>query len=167
VSVRLIDLTLPILEPLAAGDATAAREAIGLEIPPDFTAREGFWEAFATKLRDAPDSAGWHVYAVVADDVIVGDAGFKGAPDSDGAVEIGYATLPDHRRNGHAVAAVRLLLERAAADPAVHLVRAEVEHGNDASVAVLVSAGFVPAGERIDPEDGRLLLFSHATGSAP
>ena len=166
-SVRLIDLPLPVLESLAAGDGSAAGAALGLEIPADFTAREGFWASFAAKLRAAPSSAGWHVYAVAADSVIVGDAGFKGPPDADGAVEIGCAILPEHRRNGYALAAARLLLEHAASNPAVRLVRAEVVENNAASVAVLAKAGFLTDGERIDPEEGRLLLYSHVARWAP
>jgi ribosomal-protein-alanine N-acetyltransferase len=167
VNVRLIDLPLPVLESLAAGDAAAAGEALGLEIPADFTPREGFWASFATKLRAAPSSAGWHVYAVARDDVIVGDAGFKGPPDADGAVEIGCAILPEHRRNGYALAAARLLLERAAGAPAARLVRAEVVESNAASVAVLAKAGFQLDGERIDPDEGRLFLYSHVARWAP
>ncbi|MCW2749949.1 MAG: hypothetical protein JWR83_1059 [Aeromicrobium sp.] len=161
-NVRLVDLPLAVLEPLAVGDTDSAGRVLGLEIPADFAARSGLWGFFAAKLREEPASAWWQVHAVVRDNVIVGDAGFKGPPDTDGNVEIGYSTLPHHRRNGYAVAAVRLLIERAAGDPAVRLIRAEVEDGNDASVAVLSSAGFLPVGERIDPEEGRLLLFSHA-----
>jgi RimJ/RimL family protein N-acetyltransferase len=167
VNVRLIDLPLPVLDSLAAGDGSAAGEALGLEIPADFTAREGFWTSFATKLRAAPASAGWHVYAVARDDVIVGDAGFKGPPDTDGSVEIGCAILPEHRRNGYALAAARLLVERAAVDPAVRVVRAEVVESNAASLAVLAKAGFKHDGERIDPEEGRLLLYSHVARLAP
>lgn len=165
-SVRLIDLPLSVLESLASGDIAAAGEILGLVIHAEFAA-SGLWGFFAARLREAPASAGWHVSAVVRDNVIVGDAGFKGAPDSDGTVEIGYSTLPDHRRNGYAVAAVRLLTERAARDPAVRLVRAEVEEGNTASVAVMTGAAFVLDGERIDPEDGRLLCYSHMARWAP
>lgn len=153
-SVRLVDLTVPILELLATGDVAGAEAALGMRIPPEFAAETGKWGFFA--------ASGWPIHAVAYDDTIVGDAGFKGQPDSDGAVEIGYAIRESHRRLGYATAAVRLLLERATADPAVRSVRAEVEDGNVASVGVLTSAGFQLDGERIDPEEGRLLLFTHA-----
>jgi RimJ/RimL family protein N-acetyltransferase len=153
-SVRLVDLTVPVLESLAENDVTAAEAALGMSIPPDFAAETGKWSFFA--------ASGWPIHAVVHEDTIVGDAGFKGPSDSDGAVEIGYAILESQRRRGYATAAVRLLLERAAAYPRTRLVRAEVGDGNDASVGVLRAAGFRADGERTDPEEGRLLLFTHS-----
>jgi RimJ/RimL family protein N-acetyltransferase len=152
VSVRLVDLTVPVLEALVAGNTRFAEGELGLAVPPDFAADTGKWAFFA--------SSGWPIHAVADDDTIVGDAGFKGPPDADGAVEIGYAILEPQRRRGYATAAVRLLLERAAAQHGARLVRAEVEEGNVASVAVLTRAGFVPDGERVDPEEGRLLMFT-------
>jgi ribosomal-protein-alanine N-acetyltransferase len=158
-TVRLIDLPLSALESLASGDILAAGEALGLEIPVEFAAKG--WGHFAVRLRESTASAGWNVYAVVRDGVIVGDAGFKGPPDTDGAVEIGYAILPDHRRRGYAVAAVRALLEHAAADPRVRVVRACIDPTNAASIAVVTSAGMLADGEFMHPRDGRQLLFIH------
>lgn len=160
-NVRLIELTLPMCEALADGDLVGATELIGLDIPPAFLERTEVWQYLVGLLTEHPGAAGWTRYAVVDGDTIVGNAGFKGAPDPDGMVEIGYGIQPDHRRRGYAVAAVHLLLDRAAADPRVRIVRAEVVEGNAASVGVLTSAGFLPDGERIDPKDGRLLLFTH------
>ncbi|MDX6278408.1 MAG: hypothetical protein QOJ72_2536, partial [Nocardioidaceae bacterium] len=68
-SVRLVDLTPPVLESLAKHDVTAAEAALGMRIPPDFAAETGKWAFFA--------ASGWPIHAVVHGDTIVGDAGFK------------------------------------------------------------------------------------------
>ena len=152
-NVRLVDLTVPVLEALAGGDVGSAEDALDLKIPPDFAAETGKWAFFA--------SSGWSLHAVVSgEDTIVGDAGFKGAPDSAGAVEIGYAILESQRRRGYAVAAVRLLLDLAAAQPNARLVRAVVDPDNSASIAVVMRAGFTRQDDFIHPRDGRQLLFT-------
>lgn len=151
-TVRLIDLTVPILEALAGGEVTSAEAALRVAVPPDFAAETGKWEFFA--------SSGWPIHAVVRDDTIVGDAGFKGAPDSAGAVEIGYAILEPQRRRGYATAAVRLLLDIAAAEPNARLVRAVINPDNAASIAVVTRTGFTQHGEVMDPQEGRHLLFT-------
>jgi ribosomal-protein-alanine N-acetyltransferase len=163
VTVRLIDLPLSALESLASGDTLAAGEVLGLEIPVDFAAKG--WGHFAARLRESSAAIGWNVYAVVRDDIIVGDAGFKGGPDPDGVVEIGYSILPGHRRRGYATAAVRALLEQGATDPRVRVVQACIDPDNSASIAVVTSAGMIQAGEFIHPSDGRQLLFTFHAGN--
>jgi RimJ/RimL family protein N-acetyltransferase len=153
-NVRLVDLTVPMLETLASGDVTSAEDELHLTIPPDFAAQTGKWEFFA--------ASGWSLHAVVHETTIVGDAGFKGGPDSAGAVEIGYAILEPQRRRGYATAAVRLLVERAAADPDARLVRAVIDPDNAASIAVVMRAGFTQQDDVMHPEDGRQLLFTRA-----
>jgi ribosomal-protein-alanine N-acetyltransferase len=73
--------------------------------------------------------------------VLVGEAGFKGFPDRDGVVEIGYSIVPAHRRRGLATEAVGRLLEWALLRPEVRVVRAECDPANHASIAVLRGLG--------------------------
>jgi RimJ/RimL family protein N-acetyltransferase len=152
-NVRLIALSVPLLETLASGDVSMAEDTLNLTIPPDFAAQTGKWAFFA--------ASDWSLHAVVHEDAtIVGDAGFKGAPDSAGAVEIGYAILESQRRRGYATAAVRLLLDIAAAEPNARLVRAVISPDNAASIAVVTRAGFTHQGDVMHPQDGRQLLFT-------
>lgn len=85
----------------------------------------------------------WGPWQVIerASDVIVGGAGFKGAPDEMGTVEIGYGLAPRARGRGLATEAVIALVEHAFARGAL-AVRAEVPSGHAASARVLVRAGF-------------------------
>lgn len=158
-SLRLVDLPMPVLRSLADGDVAGAETLIGLRMPSEFVGHADIWLYMISLLTECPESAGWTANALVLGDVIVGNAGFKGAPDDRGEVEIGYAILTDHRRRGHAVTAVRLLLDRAACEPSVSSVRATVDPDNTMSVTVLTTSGFVPAGERVHERWGRQLLF--------
>lgn len=69
-------------------------------------------------------------------------------------VEIGYAI--DHlcRRQGHARAALKILLDVAAGDSRVNVVRATVRLDNLASRALIDQHGFSIMGEQWDDNDG-------------
>jgi RimJ/RimL family protein N-acetyltransferase len=94
-----------------------------------------------------------------ATSTIVGLAGFHGAPDDRGMLEIGYSTLPAHRRRGHGREMATTLWAAATEHPAVRVLRATVEPGNEASLAIIRGAGLVHVGEQQDPEDGLELVF--------
>jgi RimJ/RimL family protein N-acetyltransferase len=162
VSVRLAHLSADAFTHLRSGDLDAAERSIGLPVPEEFWAPVEIWTSMLQLLATDPGAADWVMNAVVVDDVIVGNAGFKGAP-LDGVVELGYRISPSHRRRGLASAAVALLLERAAREPSVDRVIARISPVNGASIAVVTSAGFVPDGEHESPRSGRQLQFSHPT----
>lgn len=77
----------------------------------------------------------------------VGGAGFKGAPDARGAVEIGYSIDPPFRRRGYAREAVRALCAWALEQPDIRLVQAQTLPQNAASQGVLAACGFLPDGQ--------------------
>lgn len=158
---RLIDLPLPVLHALADRDVATAEDLIGVPIPDEFAGHLDIWLFMITLLTGRPENSGWTMNALVLNDVIIGNAGFKGAPDQHGEVEVGYGILTDHRGRGHAVAAVALLLDLAAGDPRVSSVRATIRPDNTASLAVITRAGFTPAGDRIHERWGRQLVFCH------
>ena len=62
---------------------------------------------------------------------LVGWGGFKGPPDADGAVEIGYAVAPAWEGRGVATAAVAELLREAWAAPGVRRVLAHTLAGGE------------------------------------
>ena len=158
-SLRLVDLPLPTLHALHGGDVPTAERLIGLPIPAEFGGHLDIWTYMITLLDGRPDNAGWTMNALVRDDEIVGNAGFKGAPDDEGQVELGYGILTTHRRQGLAVAAAGLLVEHAEREPSVTRVLATINPDNLASVGVITKAGFEPAGDRIHPRWGRQLRF--------
>ena len=73
--------------------------------------------------------------------LVIGGAGFLGAPGDDGAVEIGYGIAPEWRNRGFATEAVLGLLTFAWSHPAVQRVVASTHPSNEASIRVLEKAG--------------------------
>lgn len=145
---RILDVDVPASWPPELYDADAARWAIR-------------W------LADHGDEADWCLYYVAATPTgladcrpaLVGVAGYKGAPDVAGVVEIGYGVVPEQRRRGFASEAVRALLARAFADPRVTAVTAHTLPGLDASIGVLRGTGFAHDGPGNDPHEPTAIRF--------
>ena len=165
-TVRLVPLSLSTFRALAQGDVATAQRQIGLPIPEAFAEAVDIWRFMTRLLAERPANADWAMQAVVADDVIVGNAGFKGAPLG-GQAELGYRIVPERRRQGLAVAATRALLEQARLAADLDRVIARIAPDNLASVAVATRAGFVPDGEHLHPRWGRQLQFAHETPDPP
>ena len=85
---------------------------------------------------------------------IVGGAGFKGAPDVDGVVEIAYGVVPSREGRGYATEAARALIHFATSDARVRTIRAHTRAQTNASTRVLAKCGFVHVGSVVDPDDG-------------
>ncbi|MCZ2822419.1 GNAT family N-acetyltransferase [Modestobacter sp. VKM Ac-2977] len=165
-SVRLVQLPAAVFTALAAGDLAAADELSPVPLTAYFAGPDwaSVWRRRAAQLITHPEDAGW-ITRVIWDPTrraAVGRAGFHGAPDRDGMVEIGYAVAPAWRRQGYARAAFEQLLNRARAEPAVRTVRVTISPANTASRALALPYGFVPVGEQQDDEDGLELVYEVA-----
>jgi RimJ/RimL family protein N-acetyltransferase len=114
-----------------------------------------------SKLRSAAEQGGgpnpWrHGFWVIEKESgeIVGGAGFKGAPDDEGMVEIAYGIVPSREGRGYATEAARALIHFAAEDARVRTIRAHTLPEANASTRVLRKCGFERIGQVVDPEDG-------------
>jgi RimJ/RimL family protein N-acetyltransferase len=154
--IRFVELSPAALSALIAGDLGAASAAAGHPLTPYLVDESWLWQIRLEQIRRDPASAPWIARAAVAEPqgVVVGHAGFHGPPDADGVVEVAYSVDPAHRRKGYAKAMLRVLLERADADPAVTAVRASIRPDNLGSRATIAGFGFRKVGEQWDPEDG-------------
>lgn len=163
-SVRLVRLTAPTIDALAAGDLDTARAASDVPLS-DFLAGETcrrVWRYRSEQLDADPAEADWVTRVVMVDGTVVGRAGFHGAPDEAGMVEVGYEIDPVHRRRGYARAALLILLDVARAEPGVSTLRATISPDNDASRSLVVQHGLVENGEQWDDEDGLEIIFEIA-----
>lgn len=115
------------------------------EVSPDWLAR----------MRVSSPTPWTHGFAIVdrASGASVGSCAFKGPPDDDGMVEIAYGIDTEHRGRGYAKEAAAALAQFAFGAGA-RVVRAHTKPENGPSASVLVSCGFMPLGEVVDPEDG-------------
>jgi [ribosomal protein S5]-alanine N-acetyltransferase len=114
---------------------------------------------FRDLLDRYPDQAGFGARYIVVDGRLVGTCGFKGPPDAKGNVELGYSVVLAEQRKGYATAAVEILVADAFRDERVMAVLAETLPGLLASQKVLLRAGFLPNGARIDPDEGEVICF--------
>lgn len=73
---------------------------------------------------------------------IIGDVGFKGRPNDDGAIDIGYAIISAERQNGYAIETVNALINWAFNQVEVTTVTASCLIVNLGSKKVLQKAGF-------------------------
>ncbi|MHB1294658.1 MAG: GNAT family N-acetyltransferase [Anaerolineae bacterium] len=109
-----------------------------------------------SRLAEESDLAGWLVWLVLhrADRTLIGDAGFVGRPDAEGAVTLGYEMAPDYRRRGYGLQAARALVGWAFRQPGVQAVRAETFPGGQASIRLLRRLGMRqrPEADRQEPD---------------
>lgn len=73
---------------------------------------------------------------------VVGTAGFKGAPDASGMVEIAYGIVPTSEGRGYATEAAQALVGFALQAGNVRLIRAHTLPVANASTRVLQKCGF-------------------------
>ena len=127
------------------GHAPLAR-ALGARVPAQWPPQgyDAAARAFlAARLSRHPEQAGWWGWYWVRREgaLLVGTGGFKGPPSPGGEVELGYAVLPAHQRQGYASEAAEALIAWALAHPEVHHVSAETHPENAASLRVLEKCG--------------------------
>jgi len=113
-------------------------------------------------LKANPHVLGWWTYLFVhkADRALVGLGGFKGEPNEEGTVEIGYAVAPAYRRRGLALEAAHGMVAYAFSHPEVKRVNAHTLPEQNASTKVLGKVGMKHAGTVNDPEDGEVWRWS-------
>jgi RimJ/RimL family protein N-acetyltransferase len=92
---------------------------------------------------------------------VIGSAGYKGAPDSAGIVEIAYGIVPSYEGHGYATEAAAALVTFAF-DHGARLVRAHTLPVANASTRVLLKNGFHHVDSVVDPEDGPVWRWERA-----
>jgi [ribosomal protein S5]-alanine N-acetyltransferase len=122
-------------------------------------------------LRKHPADAPWGFYCIELPDengapgTLIGAGGFKGGPELDGIVEIGYSVLPEFQRRGYALESVRGWVEFAFSHPKVQMICAHTLASGAPSIGVLRKAGFVLTGRGHDsgaPPDQEVVRFELA-----
>jgi RimJ/RimL family protein N-acetyltransferase len=112
----------------------AVKERISSTVMPELRRMEGSDYLFST----------FWIVVEKSSLIIVAELGFKGKPDQQGNIEIGYGTMPSHRRKGIMTEAVGGMIGWAASMPEIHCILAETDKDNRASIRVLEKNHFVP-----------------------
>ena len=97
---------------------------------------------YARELARDPRQLGWGTWLAVDREMrlLVGSVGFKGRPDENACVEIGYGIEPACRRKGYASEAVPALIDWAWTS-GVRRIVAECRPDNEASIRILEKSG--------------------------
>ena len=169
--VEIVQLDAAALRGLADGDQAVAERSSPVPLSPYLAGPDcrRVWERRAAQIVEDPSSAAW-ITGIVWDPerrLAVGRAGYHGPPDADGMVEVGYSIDPQYRRQGYARAALRALLARAAADPAVRTFRATISPDNVASRDLVLAHGLTEVGEQEDDEDGLEIVYELPVDGRP
>lgn len=161
--VRIVQLDAATLSALAAGDLAEAQRTSSVELTAWLTGPDcvGTWRFRARQALESPVDLPWITGVLWDEDAgrAVGRAGFHGAPDAGGMLEMGYAVDPEHRRRGLARAALDLLLARARREPGVITLRATISPDNAASLGLIQQYPFEEVGEQWDDEDGLETIY--------
>jgi len=145
---ELIPMTAE-LAPLAAGDRPALAAALSADVPDDWPPEhiDPPTMAFVRDKLTDPACAGWWPWFVLrlnpgGTHTLVGIAAYKGPPDAEGQIEIGYSVVPSAQRQGYATEAVAALINRARAFPKVHRIIGETLPHLTPSIRVMEKLGF-------------------------
>ncbi|MGY0037053.1 GNAT family N-acetyltransferase [Pedobacter sp. NJ-S-72] len=96
------------------------------------------------KLNLVPAPSGFESWIIIEKETnkVIGDTGFKGLPDINGAADIGYGIIASARRNGYAAEAVNSLIDWAFQQSELRVITASCEPANAGSAKVLKGLGF-------------------------
>lgn len=118
------------------------------------------------RLASHPEDGAWSLYYILEEGSgfdlgrrLAGIAGYKGAPDENGIVEIGYGIVTEARRRGYASEAVRGLVGQAFAADRVRTVIAHTFPDLAPSIGVLLSTGFVYDGLGNNPHEPTAIRY--------
>ncbi len=149
----LIPLSLELVS-LLQSDTRQAAARMGANVPEDWLSPDlrDYLPLYRQIVEKDPEAAVWGIWTMVRREEprIVGDIGFKGRPDTSGAVDIGYGVRAEHEGKGYATEAARGLIAWAFTQPSVRRVTADCLASNAASIRVLEKAGMRRLGLRPD-----------------
>ncbi len=131
-------------------------QAIGANVPKKWSQyRDTFAPAYL-RWKAHPPLRDWWVHLIVykPDNILVGSCGYKGEPDAEGSVEIGYEVRATHQHKGIATEAAQGLVSHAFAHTEVKKVIAHTLPEENYSTKLLQKVGFTRTGDFNDPDDG-------------
>ncbi|WP_150275456.1 GNAT family N-acetyltransferase [Paenibacillus tepidiphilus] len=95
---------------------------------------------------------GFGVWMIVKkeDMTAIGDAGFKGGPDENGAIEIGFGLVEEEQRKGYGYEAASSLLEWGSQIAGVKVIKADCLIDNAGSIHLLKKCGMRETGRDLE-----------------
>jgi len=155
-------MTPAFIEAVLDGRRAEAEASLGVVLPGDWPDEHdaGHMRRWYQDMTEAGRLAQWRARAItrLADERMIGHAGFHGPPDDAGMIEVGYTVFPEFRSRGYATEAARRLLDFAK-ELGARTIRASVSPENVPSLAIVRTLGLVKTGEQMDEVDGLEFVF--------
>ncbi|MFD2512947.1 GNAT family N-acetyltransferase [Pontibacter locisalis] len=140
----LVPFILEVTNTLLAGD-TSILLKLGLQLTPFWPDQEAIdtFPKIIKNLELVQEPTGFESYMVVHREsmTVIGDAGFKGLPNADGEVDIGYAIIAQAQNRGYGLEAAKGLTNWAFQQPGVKAITARCLLENAPSARVLIKLG--------------------------
>jgi len=164
---RLLSLSLEIVEAVIEGRRDDAEALVGARMPERWPNREIVERAFSASLheiREDPARCLWGDRVLLArekddDWRVVGSVIFHGKPADDGIAEIAYGVEESSQGRGFATEAVAACVTWALEQPDVRAVQAATFGWHRASLRVIEKVGMSQVGVRDHETMGQLLVF--------
>lgn len=153
---KLVVCDLPLVEAVLAGNDTLEKY-LGVAVPSNWTEfGEPVFRWTHDKITKPGADIQWWSYLPIhkEDNALIGSLGYKGYPDENGMVEIGYEICANYRNKGLASEAAKALIDHAFTGDKVKYVQAHTLANENASTKVLKKCGMQFVKEVNDPEDG-------------
>ncbi len=154
-NIKLIPCDDTIFDAIKMGDDVLAG-VIGANVPRKWTEfRDAFTPAYR-RWKEHPPLRDWWTHLIVhlPDNQLIGSCGYKGEPDVNGTVEIGYEIKSSYRNQGFGKEVARLLTENALHSRMVNRIIAHTLPFESPSTSVLRSTGFTMVEEVADDAEG-------------
>jgi len=166
---KLVSLTLGIVEAVIDGRREDAEALVGARMPERWPNRELVERAFSASLhaiRANPDACLWGGRVLIArgergerDSRVLGSVIFHGKPGDDGIAEIAYGVEEASQGQGYATEAVAACVRWALSQADVRAVQAVTFGWHRASLRVIEKVGMRRVGVREHETMGPLLVF--------
>lgn len=157
-NLRLIPCDTEMLRSAIEGNEALAKR-LGVVVPDNWTEFGVQALKYALdRLEESEDEKNWWTYFPVHrnDNRLIGSGGYKGRPNAEGMVEIGYEIEPGYRSRGFATEMTTVLVDNAFKHTSVKSVIAHTLGEENPSTKVLQKCGFERVGEINDPDDGTI-----------
>ncbi len=154
-NIKLIPCDDNIFDAIKMGDEVLA-QVIGANVPKKWTEfRDAFTPAYR-RWKEHPPLRDWWTHLIVhlPDNQLIGSCGYKGEPDVNGTVEIGYEIKSSYRNRGFGKEVARILTENALDSRMVKRIIAHTLPLESPSTSVLRSTGFTMVEEVKDDAEG-------------
>lgn len=162
-TITLISCDAKLLGLILKGDVFLSEE-LNISIPDRWCESvQDILEVILEKVTNNPNNSKWFIHLPINKErqTLIGSCGFKGPPNKEGLVEIGYEVAANFRNQGYGTAIANNLINLALKDKRVKEIIAHTLAEKNASVRVLEKCKFKFVKEYYKKEEGRIWKWSY------